>query len=292
MNDNKLDKDLYKVLSDENFTREHRQKLEGLPSSFDFSGLLERFLGAGSSEVDFSPIRAEIEALRNDVAGKLAKKLNVQPGKVLSSNDFTNEFYAFLSLLKDKMGFFGDGDWESFQNLFSLDFDIKSLIRDFENFQKRVDFEFDKGFMTYLDYVGIPTLIPFAFNLNSDSYPSVSATSSFFHIDNEKYHFHFASETSVGAIPMHKFDQNGKLMLCMENSFGTSQITIMVDGFHFGGSGVVTYQKGTDCNLLFVPSSDFELIKVDGTDLLNGGIGSTATLSIHNNKAYLRISNV
>ncbi|MFK8294813.1 hypothetical protein ACI760_01305 [Capnocytophaga canimorsus] len=81
------------------------------------------------------------------------------------------------------------------------------------------------------------------------------------------------------------FSQKGKTVV----SQGTANIVITIDSadgfascYQKGGTGTITFQSGSGKNL----------VQVDGTNVVDGSIGSTATITIVENDVLLRISNV
>jgi len=69
---------------------------------------------------------------------------------------------------------------------------------------------------------------------------------------------------------------------------GANAINITVDG---GAGFCASYVKHGAGNITFVQGSGRTLTQVDGTAVLNGAVGSTATISSVGTKDYLRISN-
>ncbi|WP_172918072.1 hypothetical protein [Capnocytophaga canis] len=79
--------------------------------------------------------------------------------------------------------------------------------------------------------------------------------------------------------------QKGKTII----SQGTANIVVTVnsaDGF------VASYQKAGTGNITFQAGSGKTLVQVDGTNVINGVKGSTATVTVVGNEVLLRVSNV
>lgn len=92
-----------------------------------------------------------------------------------------------------------------------------------------------------------------------------------------------STDTLSGSI-----NQSGKNIIIdngsnnIDYTLNTGSVNPFVCSFLKHGTGAIT----------FVTGSGSSLIQVDGTNVLNGALGSTATLSRVNNTYYLRISNV
>jgi hypothetical protein len=82
-----------------------------------------------------------------------------------------------------------------------------------------------------------------------------------------------------------KYSQNGKNVLVKN---GATAITITVgatDNF------IATYLKVGTGAITFLASAGKTIVKVTGTEILNGVAGSTASVSVDGNTIYLNVSN-
>lgn len=80
------------------------------------------------------------------------------------------------------------------------------------------------------------------------------------------------------------FNQRGKNIVSVSSE--NIVVTIdEVDGF------CASYQKGSTGNIIFQVASNNALIQVDDTNVIDGAKGSTATVTIIDNEALLRIAN-
>ncbi|CEN51928.1 hypothetical protein [Capnocytophaga canis] len=262
-----LDSGNFSGASDENFTIELRRKLESLYSQKQFRKLFKDIEKALDSKTDKGGYTGTSQQLYEGLLKLINNRVVKQNGKGLSTHDFTTELKEKLESLSSSSG--SGLSTEQVQLLSSL----SVFQHDFTEFRRN-------DFLTFTDFDSLPSVFSFDQNMNTSDGLYLAGSYFFLVLEFNPHGYRSAS-------------QNGKLMLCESDS---SQVTVTVDGFsrhnYYANAGTVTYQKGNDCNILFQPSSQIELVQVDGTDLLNGGVGSTATLTIYRNKAYLRISNV
>lgn len=79
--------------------------------------------------------------------------------------------------------------------------------------------------------------------------------------------------------------QNGKHVMLLN---GTNDLTVTIDS---ADGFCATYQKTGAGKITFVAGTNKALVQVDGTNIIDGKVGSSATVSIVGNTIYLRVAN-
>lgn len=262
----KVDKNLFKDLSDENFKISHRRKLESLnPKILVNKNLLDKLLsqkvdkvrGKGLSKNDFTDsLKEKLDSLTVLDSHQLMQLILSDPevsrlfanslfeiiriengGKDLSTNDFTNELKQKLERLSVSGSSSG-----------SSGLTVEQLLQN-SLFRRYVNQSFSDGIKNYVRPV---------FN---------SQTGTLYFSTND----------------------DGKTIFVN----GGTEIVFTLNEY-VNPLSVITFQKVTSGNVTFRVnvSPTLQMTLVDGTNVISGAVGSTATLSFFDeNNIFLRISN-
>lgn len=203
-----------------------------------------------------------------------AQKVDKEQGKGLSTNDFTDAYKQQIDDLQlpDLTPYLLNGGYDGTAQ------DLKNAV-DLINAVLQSDDSTLDELQEIVNYIKMNKS-----DLQNLSIDNIAGLSEALHkLNNQNYVLKTSANINTSQ-PINNISQNGRNVV----TIGSSNIVVTVDSID---GFMATYQKGGTGNITFQAGTGKTLIQVDGTNIVNGSIGSTATITVVGNEILLRISN-